>query len=530
MNRMRTLLHLAYADVLERTRRYSFVAMMAATLYLVYAIARGDLILTLGSWTGVMNAAWVGGMVATTAIILLTLFGFYLVKNTIERDTRTGVGQIIAATPVTGIEYLLGKWLSNWLVLTLLLGILAISAVIIVMFAAGPVSVELAGLLFPFILLGIPALAFVGALAVMFEVLPVLRSGAGNAIYFFLWSALFIAAFLTGSIWLDWTGLVIVSQSMGAAVRSVDPSYAMGFSLTTAGNTGGQLRHVLWQGIAWTPAFVMSRLLWIGISALCVTLSAGVFRRFDPSRERVKKGGEHHAGETSGAPQTADAKVAHDDVRYHLSLTAASVPPRYRLGRHLWMDLVTTMKGWPWWWYAGVCVCIVGGLVSPVADARQAWLPCAWLWPLVLWSGIGTRDVTHQTEGLLFASPGPVLRQVAVMLVAGVVVSVVTGSGVLMNLLVHADWPGVSGWLAGAVFIPSLAIAVGLWTRTAKVFEIVYLLVWYLGPLHPRDLPALDYLGATNASIAAGMPATFGLIAVGLWGLAFAARWFRLGR
>ena len=38
----------------------------------------------------------------------LGLFGFYLVNDCIKRDIRTGVGQIIASTPINRATYL--KW------------------------------------------------------------------------------------------------------------------------------------------------------------------------------------------------------------------------------------------------------------------------------------------------------------------------------------------------------------------------------------------------------------------------------------
>jgi len=41
--------------------------------------------------------------------VFLSLFGFYLVKNSIERDTQTGVGQIIATTPISRPAYLIGQ-------------------------------------------------------------------------------------------------------------------------------------------------------------------------------------------------------------------------------------------------------------------------------------------------------------------------------------------------------------------------------------------------------------------------------------
>ena len=40
--------------------------------------------------------------------------------------------------------------------------------------------------------------------------------------------------------------------------------------------------------------------------------------------------------------------------------------------------------------------------------------------------------------------------------------------------------------------------------RSGKLFEVTYLLLWYLGPIN-KTIP-LDYLGATDQGIAQGIP------------------------
>lgn len=47
--------------------------------------------------------------------------------------------------------------------------------------------------------------------------------------------------------------------------------------------------------------------------------------------------------------------------------------------------------------------------------------------------------------------------------------------------------------LAGLLFIPSLALALGVWTGTGKAFEVIYVVFWYLGVLN--NVPELDYAG-----------------------------------
>ena len=116
----------------------------------------------------------------------LGLFGFYLVNDCIERDIRTGVGQIIATTPVSRAAYLVGKWISNFVVLFVLVLILAAAAAVMVLLKR-EAALDLGALLMPFLAVALPYMALIAALAVVFETVPWLRGAVGNVIYFFLW-------------------------------------------------------------------------------------------------------------------------------------------------------------------------------------------------------------------------------------------------------------------------------------------------------------------------------------------------------
>jgi hypothetical protein len=82
-----------------------------------------------------------------------------------------------------------------------------------------------------------------------------------------------------------------------------------------------------------------------------------------------------------------------------------------------------------------------------------------------------------------------------------------TGSGAGLRFLLHGDMTALGAWLVGALFIPSFALALGVWSGTSKLFEILYLLIWYIGPMN--HVPTMDYLGSTEAGIAQGMPLVY---------------------
>jgi hypothetical protein len=131
---LRTLYHLARADFLERIRRYSFLIVLALTVLAGYLFVPPDgagyLVLHLALRRGIYNSAWIGLMFGLIAALHLPLFGFYLVKNALERDRQTGVGQIIATTPIGKPVYVVGKWLSNLAVLCLILSVMTVMAVV----------------------------------------------------------------------------------------------------------------------------------------------------------------------------------------------------------------------------------------------------------------------------------------------------------------------------------------------------------------------------------------------------------------
>ena len=188
MNSPRILYQLARADFLERVRRYSFLLTLVFAMYLGYATATGRITLRLGDYRGVYTSAWIGVLVSVVTTCFVSLVGFYIVKNSIDRDRQTRVGQILASTPLSKAEYLVGKLLSNFAVLALMVIVLAFAAVAMQIFHGEDSRFDLWAMLSPFLLLALPAMALTAAIAVLFESVSFLSGGFGNVVWFFMWS------------------------------------------------------------------------------------------------------------------------------------------------------------------------------------------------------------------------------------------------------------------------------------------------------------------------------------------------------
>ena len=137
MKTLRILYHLARADFLERTRRYSFLVMLGLVMWIGYLSASGQFRMRVPpDHIGIINSAWVGGDDDHYGLFLLGWVGFYIVKGSVSRDYTTGVGQIMATTPLSRPLYMLGKWLSNFAVLGITILILMLKGILMNLLSA----------------------------------------------------------------------------------------------------------------------------------------------------------------------------------------------------------------------------------------------------------------------------------------------------------------------------------------------------------------------------------------------------------
>ena len=497
----RMLWHLLRADFLERVRRYSFLVTLAATVWLGYLVGIGKLGLWVGNIRGTFNSAWIGTVTALVVNSFLSLAGFYIVKNAVDRDRQTGVGQILATTRLSKPLYTLGKALSNLAVLGAMLAVLFVAAIVIQLLAGEDRHIDLLQIALPFLLLALPMMALVAAAAVLFETVPGLRGGFGNVVWFFAWTSLISLGIQLGGR-LDPVGLNLVNSNLERVAAAVFGPAKRGFTLGGIARTE-QIQVMRWEGIDWTPDLLLSRLIWV-LAAVGVALVAALFfDRFDPARGWLRAAKKRPAGashEVEEGPALAPLPATH--------LTPlAEASRRFRFLGVLRAELRLLLNGRRWWWWAGVVGFLIATLAAPLDSVQRVVLPLAWMWPMLLWSSLGNREIRWDTTALLFSAARPLGRQFPATWLAGVALAMLTGSGAAIRFLVAGQWDSLGAWAVGALFIPTLALALGLWSGSSKLFEVIYLVIWYIGPMN--QVPTMDYTGATPAGLASGMPLVF---------------------
>jgi hypothetical protein len=505
MKALRILYHMVRADFLERVRRYSFLLSLSFSIYLGYAVYAGQIHLQLANYRGVNNSAWLGSVITLLATTFLTLIGFYIVKNTIQRDRETRVGQILATTPMSKSFYTISKTLSNFAVLATMVLILVLAAIVIQLIHGNDGHIDLFALCAPVLVFALCSVAVTSALAVLFESVPGLSGGVGNILYFFLWVTLVsmsAAAMVNGQSmtvyhrFADFTGLVSVMGQMEARLHAIDPLYKGGSSFGI-GDLNSTNRVFLWTGLEWNSIILLSRAMWVGIAAAVALLASIFFDRFDPSRTRTKFGRKKNV---VVQPELHKQVVA--DLQPTLLSRLLSARPSIRM-KNRFLVLVLAefrlqIRGRSWWWYAGAAALFLACLFSSLSESRSGVILAAWIWPILLWSEMGTREARFSTASLIYSSRNAFPGQLLASWMAGFLVALLTGGGLGLRLLAAGDFKGLGAWLAGALFIPSLALALGVCTGGRKAFEALYTAWWYVGPLH--HAPGIDFMATTPAS------------------------------
>jgi hypothetical protein len=396
-----------------------------------------------------------------------------------------------------------------------MIAVLALSGIAMQLVRGEERHIEIWNLLAPFIFLAFPAMVVVAAIAVLFETIPFLRGGFGNVAYFFVWTALLSVPLAIGRHASDLIGISLVADSAREAAHLSAENGGVTFSLSF-GQIAGPLSMFRWAGLSWTTDIIIGRLAWLAAAFGIMIVSAFLFDRLDPSRGTALR-------EAPDARVMPSPEAQLENGAAPVGISAATLTPLAAHATHsrflsmFSAELKLMWKGQKWWWYAVAIGLAIASAAVPSADARGILLACAWIWPVLLWSSMGIRETRDQTYQLIFSAPHPISRQLPAVWLAGLLLALLSGCGFGLRLSLTGNIRGVLAWVVGALFIPTLALALGIWSGTGKPFEILYTLLWYVGPMHA--IPQLDFMGSAPATAGTHYPLIY-MVLTGIFGVA----------
>ena len=537
---------MALADFQERSRRVVFLVTLIAAVWAAHVFLPPNhaqyATLQIARHRGLYNSEWVGALIAMLANVFMGFAGFYLTKNAVDRDRQTRVGDVLAATTMSRPLYTLSKALSNFMVLAGMVVVLGASACVLQLMRGEDLALRPLSIALPLLWITLPFMAVIASLGVLFETIPLLRGGLGNVVYFFLW-----ISGLAGSSFGSKAGAhpmnepsgltVLMPEMIRACARAfpheiIDGSrMSMGFSVLDKGQHW-DITTFVWPGVAWTPALIAGRMLWVVVAIAIALLAALPFDRFERDRPwsargwlgRLWRGGASArapgaagtgladlatvfgtAGSSAIASSSADptSRRTYGETGGALALFGTRATRRGSgLGALVLAELRLALKGLPLMWWMATSGLVIAALVTPLAGARSVVAAFAWVWPVLVWSQLGTREARHGTAQIMASSPRPLDRQLAAAWLAGVLVSLFAGLPLTLRFMFASEWSAVATACGGMLLVPAVALACGGLTGNARLFEVLFLLTWYAG--------VLNRLAGADVSGGSIMPGDFG--------------------
>lgn len=538
MKTLRLILHMQRADFLERTRRSSFFVTLGLAVLIGYLfIPPADstlLMFALGPWRGLYNAAWIGSVFGILTVIAMPLLGFFLTKNTIERDRRSRVGQILATTPMSRPVYILGKWLSNLAVLTAMLVVLNGMAIVLILLRGEVFPVDYRALSAPIWLMGLPVIALAAALAVLFESIPFLAGSAGNVIYFLAWylfmdniavPGLFRYDIGTVVPWPDPLGVTHLLSALQAVGLQVAPEFHGHINFGGA-EYGVPPRVAVFDGLRWSSTIVLGRLSWLGVAGLLALLASIPFDRFDPARAAADGKASAAGGRLRALLPRRKAERGLGEPSFGLSERVTLTPITRRVARPRFLSLLAaeftlTVRGRPWWWYLVAALVSLLGLAGPPGGSDVT-LTLAMIWPVAAWSSLGMRETFFETHRLIYSAAHPFRRQFLASWLSGVALAGLAVSGATIRMLIEGGAERLPLVLVAVLFAPTLAMALGTWSGSSRLFEVVYLLWLFIGV---NGATPLDFMQVQQATPSPSLLAVYLLLTAALFLVSLGGRW-----
>ncbi|MFT4937928.1 MAG: hypothetical protein ACI88A_000950 [Paraglaciecola sp.] len=506
------------ADFKERSRRRSYLVilllMTIITLLFFPDVGADYATVMVGGYRGIYNSAWVGGSLAILCVTFLPIICFVLVKNALETDRNSLACELIGATSVSKFDFIFGKWLSNLLLLIGIMAVMTVTSAVVQLWYGESYYIDIVSLLAPQLILVLPILALIAAVSLLFETLPWLRGGMGNIVYFFLW-----AVFIVGSIE-NSAGVSEVIAQIKAAVMAHDPSVKDSVSIGVSFNQDGSasvINTFIWQGIEYRSKMLLEAAGLLLASMVVVLLATVFFDRF----RQVSQVATDHRGNVQLIARlmvvVAPLTRGFEAICKHSTFT--------RLMRQ---EYLMMFRGGSPWWYLILIGLGISQLAAPLENVRLFIIPMSWLLCVLALSPLGQREKHQGADPLVFSCPSPMKLQFPAMLLAGFLLAITVVSPVLLRFILLGEWFSVLMLCSGGLFMTSLALACGALTRTSRTFEIVFVMLWYVGPMQHSGL---DFVGVyPQVSMAAGAPLSFLIASLVLLAGAWQGRLWQLQR
>lgn len=475
---MRQIWGIAKADFLERSRRFSFIAMLALALFGAFCFVPDNSSLNIiqvdpERFVQGGNPTWMTIASAWGLVFFLPLVGFFYVSGSQSFDEKKGLSQIVFSSPSGGIHYMFGKFLASVMLLycTILTTFLGSVVMMLIQFPGQFPSIY--SMLSPYFVF-LPTALIISALSLLFDSTRFLRKSIGGIAYVFTFFFILYRAVsesmpvFTKAI--DITGYKIISDYISREVFAQSGVPMKSLKMLAGSGAEEQMgtNTLIFHGVDWQASDVWGMLIMTVLSLVLVVISSsiyGVSRNVKLNRTMRKSPG------VSNDMEQLPTRLA--------DYVPGRIPVTNKRSRKLAAECRLMLAGLPLIWYL---IAFGGWLAAALMPLKtvQAILPLILLWPLSVYSSMGCREHLHGTLKYIAILPKGLSRQMILTWVSGILISIFLLLPVLLRMLIAGEYSGAFVCICGMIFIASLALFLGEWTHTRRAFEVVYISLAYL--------------------------------------------------
>lgn len=455
------------ADLLERVRKFSFLVLCAAAVFLaVLSVPDVDApIVSIAIEPGIFkqgaNASWMPMAIGLWGGLVFPMIGFSYVKNNIAMDRKSGMLYSIQAMGMKKSNYVIGKFVSNLIVLTIMWALVIAGAAAMLPLGFPHEGIGFYDFISPFLSL-YPGIFFASAFAVFLESISAIHHKNGNGLGIIFLFVLFLISYGNGDTnnsilrLFDISSYQWVMDSINAAVIPIlsRPVQETGI-LVPGGMFAGSSdeKDLVFHGLIKSIPYLLEKSFLILFSLFLVLLSIG----FLESAERKQK--------VTIKRQKREEKPK-GVSRCYRGLFANEIKIIVReYSRGFWIFLL--------------CLWMCCFFLPAKAVAGYVWILLLILSVLVF-SQMGSRDYENGLAEYFTTFRTSFGKQMGYTYLSGVLYLMWLSLPVIGKTLITQGIPSAIGYLLFPFFLPALACFLGKFLRSRRPFETVYFLFCFL--------------------------------------------------
>lgn len=483
---IRVIYQVLKADFLERVRKPSFSAICFVVVLLAFfsvpdieapfvSIAMEPDIFSQGT-----NPSWIPIAIALCGGILFPVIGLAYVKSNISADRDSNFLYVMQSMNMKKSNYIIGKFLSNLFILTLMWILVIISAtfMLCLRFTGKPITIY--DFLSPFICI-YPGIIFTAAFSVFLESTAVFSKRTGNAIGITILFTMFLINYFNSESKslifrvFDFSSYRWVMDSINAAVIPI-----IGHAVWSTGILvpGGMLaesmgnKELIFHGLTFSGQYLIDKMILISV---CIILVLSAVILLDTNEKEKKK-------------QVSKIKSLREKTKHsHYMCELAA-------------EFHITFNGLSKYWFLIMLCLWAASIFAPMKYAQNYIWIVMLFFSVSIFSQIGSRDYESGLTEYFITIKNALLKQMIYSYFCGTVFLSAVTCPVIVRAVIEQNYLFIPGYILFVIFVPALACFLGEYTKSRRAFETIYLLFCFL----LINVPSFLFIGYVNIIMAIG--------------------------